>query len=199
MLLNKNLYIKKLYVVFLKTILNKYIKSAQLNYNSINFKTSNTNVYNLLLFLNKHSLGQFKVLVDIICYDSPNSKYRFSIIYNLLSIDYNYRIKVLSKIKESSPIISTVTALFPGSGWLEREVWDFFGVYFINNPDLRRILTDYGFKGYPLRKDFPLTGFIEVVYDDSEKQVVYKKLELAQDFRNFYFKNSWKQNDSFIK
>jgi NADH-quinone oxidoreductase subunit C len=88
--------------------------------------------------------------------------------------------------------VSTIVPLYSAGGWLEREVWDLFGIFFFNNTDLRRILTDYGFVGYPLRKDFPLTGFIEIVYDDTEKQVVYKPLDLAQDFRNYRFKNVWK-------
>lgn len=132
-------------------------------------------------------------MTDILCYDYPGKKFRFSIVYNLLSLDLNYRIKVFTKLKEKIPLISTITPLYSGAGWLEREVWDMFGIFFLKNNDLRRILTDYGFVGYPLRKDFPLTGFIEVIYDDSENQVVYKRLDLSQDFRNYKFENSWKE------
>jgi len=154
-------------------------------------KSIASQVYPVVLFFKKNSMCQFKVLSDIVCYDHPGKVYRFSLIYNLLSIDLNYRLKLHTKVKEKQPVISTVVSIFSAAGWLEREVWDLFGVFFLKNKDLRRILTDYGFVGYALRKDFPLTGFIEAIYADTEKQVVYKQVTLSQDFRNHRFKNSW--------
>lgn len=193
LILTKSNYLKKKYIVFLKCILNMYIKNIRIKSNDIVIQCINESLYSTLLFFNKNTLGQFKLLTDIVCYDCPGKEFRFGLIYNLLSLNLNYRLFLQTKIKEKIPLISTITGLYPGAGWLEREVWDFFGVYFFNHVDLRRILTDYGFSGYPLRKDFPLSGFIEVVYDDSEKQVVYKSLNLAQDYRNYKFKNTWKE------
>lgn len=192
-LLLKNKRLKIKYIAFLNNILFRYIKNVQLKKNSLYLKTLKDYIYIILIFLKKHTLGQFKILTDILCYDYPGKKFRFSIVYNLLSLDLNYRIKVFTKLKEKIPLISTIAPLYSGAGWLEREVWDMFGIFFLKNNDLRRILTDYGFVGYPLRKDFPLTGFIEVIYDDSENQVVYKRLDLSQDFRNYKFENSWKE------
>ena len=184
--------LKKNYLVFLKVILNKYIKKVHLKSNTLYIKILGQHLYPLALFLKNHTTSQFKTLVDIISFDRPGTKPRFSMVYNFLSLDLNYRVKVELRVLEKCPIISTLVPLYSSSGWLEREVWDLFGIFFVNNLDLRRILTDYGFVGYPLRKDFPLTGFVEVVYDDTEKQIVYKTLDLSQDFRNFRFKNSWK-------
>lgn len=191
LLLSRNRDLKKLYIVFLHSILNRHIKKVQVVRNILVIKTVVSKLYAVLNFLKCHTLTQFKLLVDIVCYDTPGQNFRFSLIYNLLSLDNNYRVFIKTKVFEKSPFIDTVTSLFPGAGWLEREVWDLFGIFFLNNLDLRRILTDYGFKGYPLRKDFPVTGFTEVVYDDLQKQVVYKDLELTQSFRGFNFKNSW--------
>ena len=182
--------LKKKYFVFLKVTLDRYIKKIHLKGNSIYIKTLSKHIYPLFFYLNRHTSSQFKSLVDVLCYDRPGESYRFSLVYNLLSSDLNCRLKVLTKVKEKTPIAPTVVPLYASAGWLEREVWDLFGIFFIANLDLRRILTDYGFVGYPLRKDFPLTGFVEVVYDDTEKQVVYKPLDLSQDFRNYRFTNT---------
>lgn len=119
-------------------------------------------------------------MTDILCYDYPGKKFRFSIVYNLLSLDLNYRIKVFTKLKEKIPLISTITPLYSGAGWLEREVWDMFGIFFLKNNDLRRILTDYGFVGYPLRKDFPLTVYrgtmLTVKIKSFIKDLIYHKI-----------------------
>lgn len=133
---------------------------------------------------------QFKLLMDIVCYDIPSITYRFSLIYNLLSIKYNIRIRVLTKINELSELFSLM-GLYQGSGWFEREIFDFFGVFFCNK-DLRRILTDYGFNSYPLRKDFPVVGYIDIFFDDNQKRICYRNLELNQEYRNFNLKNCWK-------
>ena len=147
------------------------------------------NIYLILLFLNKHTLCQFKSLIDIVCYDIPKKHFRFSLIYNLLSVHYNLRLKVVTKINELSTIFS-VMGLYKSSNWSEREIFDFFGIFFLGNKDLRRILTDYGFKGFPLRKDFPLSGYIDVYYDDNQKRICYRNLELTQEYRNFSLKGN---------
>jgi NADH dehydrogenase (ubiquinone) Fe-S protein 3 len=185
--LNYNL--QKNQLIFLFKIIGKFIKKIQIKHQILEIKTTNNNVYPLSLFLKKHSTYQYRTLVDLIACDFPGKKLRFTLVYNLLSVDYNSRILIRTKITENLPIITTVVPLFSGSGWLEREVFDLFGIFFINHFDLRRILTDYGFVGYPLRKDFPLTGFVEIVYDDSQKHIIYRPVELTQNFRNFSFKN----------
>ncbi|MBM3557867.1 MAG: NADH-quinone oxidoreductase subunit C [Alphaproteobacteria bacterium] len=132
----------------------------------------------------------FKELVDVCGVDWPERKPRFEVVYNLLSLDHNRRIRVKLAADEETPIAS-VAGVFPTAGWFEREVWDMYGVLFSDHPDLRRILTDYGFEGHPLRKDFPLTGFVEVRYDEDRKQVVYEPVKLTQEFRRFDFLSPW--------
>ncbi len=129
-------------------------------------------------------------LMDICGADYPERPERFDIVYNLLSLKHNWRVRVKVQTDETSPVPS-VTGIYSAAGWFERECWDLFGVAFNNNPDLRRILTDYGFEGHPLRKDFPLTGYVEVRYDDEQKRVVYEPVKLVQDFRNFDFLSPW--------
>ena len=124
--------------------------------------------------------------------DYPSRPLRFEVVYNFLSIQYNSRVRVKSCLDEVTPI-SSLTPLFSSAAWWEREVWDMFGIFFSNHPDLRRILTDYGFTGHPLRKDFPLTGFLEVRYDDSEKRVINEPVEMTQEFRFFDFASPWEQ------
>jgi len=150
----------------------------------------NKNIYPILLFLSNHTIWQFKSLVDIVCYDVPKKIYRFSLIYNLISIHYNLRLRVITKVNELSNLFSVV-GLYKSANWSEREIFDFFGIFFLGNKDLRRILTDYGFKGFPLRKNFPLTGYVDVYYDDNQKRVCYRNLELTQEYRNFTLKNFW--------
>lgn len=142
--------------------------------------------------LKDHFFLQFKSLLDIWGVDYPYKKKRFEVNYLLLSLKYNLRIIVRTSVEEFEGV-PTLTNLYKSAGWLEREVWDMYGVLFYENPDLRRILTDYGFSGHPLRKDFPLSGFMEVRYDDSEKRVVYEPLELTQQYRTFNFKSPWEK------
>jgi NADH:ubiquinone oxidoreductase subunit C len=184
--------LQKKTLIFLLQITRGLIKQIQIKNQILEIKTSNSNIYSLSLFLKKHSTCQYKTLVDLVACDFPGKSFRFFLIYNLLSIDYNSRIIICTKVLEKLPITPTLIPIFSGAGWLEREVFDFFGIFFIKHFDLRRILTDYGFIGYPLRKDFPLSGFIEILYDDSQKHIIYKSVELMQNFRNFNFKNSWK-------
>ena len=143
-----------------------------------------------LTFLKNHTNTQFKMLIDITAVDYPSRSSRFEVVYQLLSIHYNARIRVKTNVDELTPIES-VSSLFPSANWFERETWDMFGICFLNHPDLRRILTDYGFEGYPLRKDFPVSGYVEFRYDDSKKRVISEPVELAQEFRYFDFASPW--------
>jgi NADH-quinone oxidoreductase subunit C len=129
-------------------------------------------------------------LMDICGADYPDRPERFEIVYNLLSLKHNLRVRVKLETDETSPVPSIVS-IYSAAGWFERECWDLYGVAFSENPDLRRLLTDYGFEGHPLRKDFPLTGYVEVRYDDEQKRVVYEPVKLVQDFRNFDFMSPW--------
>lgn len=145
-----------------------------------------------LFFLRDHMNTQYKVLIDVTAVDYPSRPLRFEVVYNLLSVQYNARIRIKTCVNEIKPLISC-TQVYSSAGWWEREVWDMFGIFFSNHPDLRRILTDYGFQGHPLRKDFPLTGYVEVRYDDSEKRVITESLELTQELRFFDFSSPWEQ------
>jgi len=140
--------------------------------------------------LHKTTTFQFKVLVDVTAVDYPSRAKRFDVVYHLLSVQYNTRLRVKTMVDELTPVHS-LTSLYPSANWFEREVWDMFGICFLHHPDLRRILTDYGFQGHPLRKDFPLSGYVEFRYDDSKKRVVAEPVELSQEFRYFDFASPW--------
>ena len=144
----------------------------------------------LVEFLKKNSECQFTTLIDITAVDYPGRDKRFEMVYHLLSMNLNHRIRIKFQIAEGALVPSLVN-LFPSANWFEREVFDMYGILFSGHPDLRRILTDYGFKGHPLRKDFPLTGFSEVRYDEVQKKVVYEPVELVQEFRDFDFESPW--------
>jgi len=133
---------------------------------------------------------QFKLLMDVCGADYPERENRFDVVYHLLSITQNMRIRIKLRTDESTPVPS-VTGVFTAANWWEREAWDMYGIYFSDHPDLRRILTDYGFEGHPLRKDFPLTGYVEVRYDDEQKRIVYEPVQLTQEFRSFDFMSPW--------
>tara|TARA_B100000686_G_scaffold121897_1_gene129090 strand:+ start:200 stop:799 length:600 start_codon:yes stop_codon:yes gene_type:complete len=154
----------------------------------INIATEN--LYSTLLFLKTDENCKFKQLIDIVGADYPNSENRFKIYYLLLSHENNLRAKVLINFSVEEKIPS-ITKIYPSANWMEREVFDMYGVKFKNHPDMRRILTDYGFVGYPLRKDFPLTGFNEVRYSEKDKKVIYEQVKLEQDYRNFDFESPW--------
>lgn len=166
---------KKIYKCNFTKIWNLYIE-IQIKY-----------LFILLFFLKKHSLLMFSFLIDLICYEILNTHYRYILIYNLLSIHINLRLSIKTKILLNTKylILSTVT-LFLNSRWAEREIFDFYGLYFIFNKDLRRLLLDYGFKGYPLKKDFPLSGYIELVYDEALKKITYDKVDLNLNYRLFF-------------
>jgi NADH-quinone oxidoreductase subunit C len=144
----------------------------------------------VLTFLRDDPRCRFGMLVDLTAVDFPQRPERFEVVYNLLSLKHNRRIRVKLATDEDSPVPS-VTGVYSTAGWYEREVFDLFGIFFSDHPDLRRILTDYGFEGHPLRKDFPLTGYVEVRYDDAQKRVIYEPVSLKQEFRNFDFVSPW--------
>jgi NADH-quinone oxidoreductase subunit C len=144
----------------------------------------------VLQFLRDDPKCRFTLLCDICGVDYPEREQRFDVVYNLLSVHLNQRIRVKFQTDEAHTVASA-TGLFSSAGWWERETWDLFGIFFTDHPDLRRILTDYGFEGHPLRKDFPLTGYVEVRYDDEQKRVVYEPVRLKQEFRYFDFLSPW--------
>ncbi len=149
-----------------------------------------SDLIDIVQFLKSNEKCKFKQLIDIAGVDYPDNEKRFELVYLLLSHENNTRIKILIKF-QINQIINSLTKIFPSANWMEREVFDMYGVKFKNHPDLRRILTDYGFKGHPLRKDFPLTGFNEVRYSEKEKKVVYEPVKLEQNYRNFDFESPW--------
>ncbi len=149
-----------------------------------------TRIPDLVGFLKKNSECQFTTLVDITAVDYPGREKRFDVVYHLLSMNLNQRVRVKVYLAEDE-MVPTLVNLFPSANWFEREVFDMYGIPFAGHPDLRRILTDYGFKGHPLRKDFPLTGFNEVRYDEVQKKVIYEPVELVQEFRDFDFESPW--------
>ena len=165
--------------------LETFIKSGELT-----ITIDKSNLIKIISFLKEDKDFQFKQLIDICGVDYPNRLERFEIVYHLLSLNLNQRIRVKLSVKDGDMVPSIVT-IFEAANWHEREVWDLYGVIFSDHPDLRRILTDYGFEGHPLRKDFPLSGFTQVKYDDSEKRVINEKVNLVQDFRSFDFESPW--------
>lgn len=193
---------------FIEKLIPKYITTEKVINNEFFFVTDNNNLTSTLFFLKKHSLTQLKLLTDICCVDwiykkkkSTNKKNyntfynidkRFEIIFNFLSVKYTQRIylKVYANITTA---VNSIISLYSCSNWLEREVWDMFGIYFLNHNDLRRILTDYGFEGYPLRKDFPLSGYLEVKYYEHVKRVISEAITLTQEFRHFSFLSPWEK------
>ena len=148
----------------------------------------------VMRFLRDDPNCQFWNLIDITAVDWPGREKRFEVVYHLLSPKHNARVRVKAALDEDAPIASIID-VFPGADWFEREVFDLYGIVFTGHPDMRRILTDYGFEGHPLRKDFPLTGFVEVRYDDELKRVVYEPVRLTQEFRNFDFLSPWEGTD----
>lgn len=169
---------------YLITVLPKYIQKFSVWKDELTIFIPPSAVLPVFNFLKYHTAAEYKFVADITAVDFPSRKYRFEVVYNLLSVRHNSRIRVKTYASETSPVPS-IARLYEGANWYERETYDMFGVLFEGHPDLRRILTDYGFEGHPLRKDFPLTGYTEVRYDEEKKRVVYEPLELSQAFRNF--------------
>jgi NADH-quinone oxidoreductase subunit C len=147
-------------------------------------------IVRVLSFLRDDSACHFKCLMDVCGVDYPGRSERLEVVYNLLSLRHNHRVRIKLSTDEETPVPSA-TGVFSSAGWWEREAWDLYGVYFSDHPDLRRILTDYGFEGHPMRKDFPLTGFVEMRYDEEQKRVVYEPVKLTQEFRRFDFLSPW--------
>ena len=166
------------------------IKKTTIAFNELLVETNEEELINVILFLKSHDKLKFRQLIDIAGIDYPEEEKRFNLVYLLLSHEINIRIKISINI-EIGKKISTLTKVYPSANWMEREVFDMYGVEFIDHPDLRRILTDYNFEGHPLRKDFPLTGFNEVRYSEKEKKVIYEPVKLEQNYRDFDFESPW--------
>ena len=174
-----------------------FLREAQLSKGELTLWTDAENLVNLLSFLRKDKECQFTQLIDITAVDYPERESRFEVVYHLLSIRKNRRIRVKLMAAEGMPVPSVVSQ-FSAAGWYERETWDMYGVPFAGNTDMRRILTDYGFSGHPLRKDFPLTGHVEVRYCEEQKKVVYEPVKLRQEFRNFDYLSPWEGPEKYI-
>ncbi len=166
------------------------INDGFIKFEQIQITINPEDLISTLEFLKDNDICQFRQLTDIAGVDFPERLNRFDIVYHFLSFKNNVRIRVKTEISENSAIQS-ITQLFPAANWFEREAFDMYGIQFTDHPDLRRILTDYGFEGYPLRKDFPLTGNVEVRYDEIEKKVIYEPVKLQQDYRNFDIQSPW--------
>lgn len=174
----------------LHKFLQKVILSFAREYEETTIHIERENLCEVLRKLRDHPEFKFRSLMDITAVDWPGRKERFDVVYHLLSLHHNLRLRLICSTDEKTPIESC-WKIFPSAQWAEREVWDMFGVLFNNHPDFRRLLTDYGFEGHPLRKDFPLTGHVEVRYSEEHKKVVYEPVKLPQAFRNFDFESPW--------
>ena len=170
------------------------VRKFDVRVGELNVYAERDQIVALLDFLKRDSMCMFEMVVDVCGVDYPERSQRFEVVYHLLSMRLNQRMRVKISTDEDTPVPSIV-GLHRGADWFEREAFDMYGVVFSGHPDMRRILTDYGFEGYPLRKDFPLTGFTEVRYDDEQKRVVYEPVELRQEFRNFDFLSPWEGTD----
>ena len=170
------------------------VERAVVAYGELTLNVAAGDIVEILTFLKRDVQCQFISIIDVCGADYPARLRRFDVVYHLLSPRQNIRIRVKVQTDEDTPVPS-VTSVYPGADWFEREAYDLYGILFTGHPDLRRLLTDYGFEGHPLRKDFPLTGFVEVRYDDEVKRVVYEPVELKQEFRNFDFLSPWEGTD----
>ena len=174
----------------LDATLGDYIQSSKIVHGELTLEIRVESVERVIKFLRDDSTCRFEMLIDICGVDYPQRDPRFDVVYHLLSVSNNMRIRVKVGVEVEGSILS-VSALYSTAGWFERELWDLFGIYVTGHPDLRRLLTDYGFEGHPLRKDFPLTGYVELRYDDEQKRVVYEPVKLTQEFRSFDFMSPW--------
>ena len=193
MILNKLQTIEKT----INSELSSKIKDSTIKYNELLVETYEKDLIDVVQFLKLNEKCKFRQLIDIAGVDYPEDEKRFELVYLFLSHEYNTRIKLLIKF-QLTQTINSITKIFPSANWMEREVFDMYGIKFKNHPDLRRILTDYGFKGHPLRKDFPLTGFNEVRYSEKDKKVIYEPVKLEQNYRNFDFESPW-EGTNYIK
>lgn len=170
------------------------VAEAKVAFGELTLTVEADKLLSLVTFLRDDVQSGFVNLIDVCGVDWPKRERRFDVVYHLMSPRQNMRIRLKVETAEDVPVPS-LTGIFPGADWFEREAWDLYGILFTGHPDLRRILTDYGFEGHPLRKDFPTTGFVEVRYDDSAKRVVYEPVELRQEFRSFDFLSPWEGTD----
>lgn len=173
------------------------IKKSEINFDQLFIDIDIENIISTILFLKTNEKCRFKQLIDITAVDYPEKEKRFKIVYLLLSHEKNLRIVINTHINEKD-LVPSITKIFPSANWMEREVFDMYGVSFKDHPDLRRILTDYGFEGYPLRKDFPLTGHTEVRYSEAKKKVISEEVKLDQEYRDFDFESPW-EGTKYIK
>jgi NADH-quinone oxidoreductase subunit C len=172
------------------TALGEVLIESQLVRSELTLRVQTSAIVRVLTFLRDEPNCQFKMLVDLCGVDYPEREQRFDVVYHLLSLKHNQRVRVKVTTDETTAVPSVVE-VFGAAQWYERETWDLYGVFFSDHPDLRRLLTDYGFDGHPLRKDFPQTGYVEVRYDDEQKRVVYEPVDLRQDWRSFDFLSPW--------
>jgi NADH-quinone oxidoreductase subunit C len=166
------------------------VLDRRISHGELTITVAPADIVKAMTFLRDDERCQFWCFIDVTAVDWPERERRFDVVYHLLSPKQNVRIRVKIENEESAPVPSII-GVFPGANWFEREAYDLYGILFTDHPDLRRLLTDYGFEGHPLRKDFPLTGFVEVRYDDEQKRVVYEPVRLSQEFRNFDFLSPW--------
>ena len=182
---------------FISSELSSKIQNSTIVHNELLIEIKENDIVDVIQFLKSNETCKFRQLIDIVGVDYPEDEKRFELVYLFLSHENNNRIKLLIKFSVDQ-IIDSITKIFPSANWMEREVFDMYGIKFKNHPDLRRILTDYGFKGHPLRKDFPLTGFNEVRYSEKDKKVIYEPVKLEQNYRNFDFESPW-EGTNYIK
>jgi len=175
---------------YVATALGPDVAERAIAHEELTIRVKREALLRVLSFLRDDAKCQFKLLADLCGVDYPDRPERFEVVYNLLSLKLNQRIRVKVTTDEEHAVPSA-TGLYRAAGWFEREAWDLFGIYFSDHPDLRRLLTDYGFEGHPMRKDFPLTGYVEVRYDEEQKRVVYEPVKLKQQFRSFDFASPW--------
>ena len=173
------------------------INDSKIVHEQLYLSIDNEDLPDVILFLKTNKDTKFKQLIDITAVDYPENSKRFKMVYLFLSHQFNQRVIISSLINENE-VVPSLTKIFPSANWMEREVFDMYGVKFKDHPDLRRILTDYGFEGYPLRKDFPLTGHNEVRYSEDEKKVIYEPVKLEQNYRNFDYESPW-EGTKYIK
>ena len=173
------------------------INSSEIKHNQIYLTIDSEDIIDVILFLKTSENTKFRQLIDITAVDYPENDKRFNLVYLFLSHEFNTRIIIQSSINENE-VVPTITKIYPAANWMEREVFDMYGINFKDHPDLRRILTDYGFEGFPLRKDFPLTGHNEVRYSEDEKKVIYEPVKLEQNYRNFDYESPW-EGTKYIK
>ena len=175
---------------YVATTLSDYVHATDVAFGELVVEARADQVVRVLKFLKDDPACRFEQLTDLCGVDYPERDPRFDVVYHLLSMSHNCRLRLKVGVNDDQPVPS-VTEVYPSAGWWERETWDLYGIHFAGNPDLRRLLTDYGFNGHPLRKDFPLTGYVELRYDSEQKRVVYEPVKLTQEFRRFDFLSPW--------